>query len=364
MCERTAELTRHAVSFDGNKRAMASTWVYVGLAASVLLGVLLFLILYVSPRIRAPKGPTGLTGPFGVGATGPTGPQGIQGSVGPLGATGQTGVQGPLGPTGPGATGPLGPLGPSGPTGAQGQPGTSANTGPVGPTGFTGPLGPSGYTGTTGPMGLPGSVSNTGAVGPTGGNSFGTSVTLLPGTTAFPTPPAGATKMLLSAYGAGGGAQGNNINPAGGGGGASASATFCPSGRLTSCRSASAAQAGRAAEEPDPTGGNTTITDPEGLVLLSVAGGAGGTFGTPGAGGAASTNAGVTFGGSEGLAAATAAGAATEPPSVPPAASGRPAEGMAARWETRAATEVYREGAVAELGQARPAELAQTDPSS
>ncbi len=82
-----------------------------------------------NPGPEGPAGPEGPQGPQGIqgdtGPMGPQGPQGIQGDTGPMGPQGPQGIQGDTGPMGP--QGPQGIQGDTGPMGPQGPPGTDGS---------------------------------------------------------------------------------------------------------------------------------------------------------------------------------------------------------------------------------------------
>ena len=201
------------------------------------------------------------------GAAGPPGPPGPPGSAGLQGPAGQRGPAGPAGPVGPagpaGPPGAAGPAGPAGPRGADGLPGSPAAA-PAQAAAVAGPVLPS---------------------APIGGlREYRASGTW--------TAPAGVTRVMMEAWGAGGAGGPGSPGPQGGGGGGGAGAYQ---------RVVLAVVPGATYDlvvgdggQPDPSGGgdgrDTQLRDATtGTVLLSVRAGHGGRparpDGGPGAGG-------------------------------------------------------------------------------
>lgn len=112
------------------------TQVGVGLAAVLLLAVLITLIILAAQNRPGTPGATGPAGPEGSKG------RGFQGDTGFTGYTGTTGVTGATGSTG--TTGFTGFTGYTGPTGQVGAPGSAVNTGATGPTGVA--LNPTGQS--------------------------------------------------------------------------------------------------------------------------------------------------------------------------------------------------------------------------
>jgi Collagen triple helix repeat (20 copies) len=249
----------------------------------------------------------------GSGTAGSPGPPGPAGPPGSDGARGAAGPPGPVGPAGP--PGPPGPAGPPGPPGARG---------PQGLAGAPGPGGPSGPAGAPAESAVP-AVAGSPMSGPIGGlreyRSTGTW-----------TAPAGVTRVLLEAWGAGGAGGPGALGPGSGGGGGGAAAYR---------RGVVAVVPGTTYElvvgdggQPDPSGGgdgrDTQFREVStGTVLFSVRPGQGGRAarpdGAPGAGGSggrAEATAGVARDGSEG-----AAGEACRPAPLSPSTCLGPGRG-------------------------------------
>jgi Collagen triple helix repeat (20 copies) len=249
----------------------------------------------------------------GSGTAGSPGPPGPAGPPGSDGARGAAGPPGPVGPAGP--PGPPGPAGPPGPPGARG---------PEGLAGAPGPGGPSGPAGALAESAVP-AVAGSPMSGPIGGlreyRSTGTW-----------TAPAGVTRVLLEAWGAGGAGGPGALGPGSGGGGGGAAAYR---------RGVVAVVPGTTYElvvgdggQPDPSGGgdgrDTQFREVStGTVLFSVRPGQGGRAarpdGAPGAGGSggrAEATAGVARDGSEG-----AAGEACRPAPLSPSTCLGPGRG-------------------------------------
>jgi hypothetical protein len=206
-------------------------------------------------------------------ATGSAGPPGPPGPPGPAGERGPAGPPGP-----PGAVGPLGPAGPPGSPGVQGVAGPA---GPGGPRGSSGPSGPV----AAGPA--PTALTATSALpsGIVGGlREYRSSGTW--------TAPAGVTRVLVEAWGAGGaGGPGSpGVQGGGGGGGAGAYQRAVVPVVPGTTYDLVVGDGGH----PDPSGGgdgrDTQIRDAiTGTVMLSVRAGQGGRparpDGAPGGGG-------------------------------------------------------------------------------
>ena len=202
-----------------------------------------------------------------------------------------------LKPTGAaGAPGPPGPAGERGPAGPPGPPG------PVGPAGLPGPAGPQGLAGAVGAAGPPGPPGSPGAVAARSVPPSGAASAALPPATfgglreyrasGTWTAPAGVTRVMVEAWGAGGAGGPGSPGAQGGGGGGGAGAYQ---------RAVLVVVPGTTYElivgdggQPDPSGGgdgrDTQLRDIiAGTVLASVRPGQGGRpgrpDGAPGAGG-------------------------------------------------------------------------------
>jgi hypothetical protein len=263
-----------------------------------------------------------------------------------LRGSGAAGAPGPPGPAGPpGLEGARGAAGPPGPVGSAGPPGPPGPAGPPGPPGSQGPRGLVGPAGPAGPAGPPGAeeapvaaaVTSSQMAGPIGGlreyRSTGTW-----------TAPAGVTRVLLEAWGAGG-AGGPGALGAGGGGGGGGGAAYR--------RGVVAVVPGTTYElvvgeggQPDPSGGgdgrDTQLREVStGTVLFSVRPGQGGRAarqdGAPGGGGSggrADATAGVARDGSEG-----AGGDACRPAPLSPSTCLGPGRGGAGGTAARGSVE-------------------------
>jgi hypothetical protein len=115
-----------------------------------------------------------------------------------------------------GFSGAVGPPGPPGPSGATGPPGPAGPPGPPGPIGSAGPSGP------PGPAGSPGAPAR--ATPPAASATLAPAGPALAGLREFRTSaswvaPAGVTRVLVEAWGAGGSGGGTASAAAGGGGG-------------------------------------------------------------------------------------------------------------------------------------------------
>jgi hypothetical protein len=279
------------------------------------------------------------------GSVGPQGPQGVQGPQGAVGPQGSTGATGPAGSNG--AAGPIGPMGIVGPQGSAGTNGTNgtgfnfrnafassvtyatndvvtyngstymataangpsnsnpdvnpawalmAQQGAAGGTGATGPQGASGLTGATGPQGIlgqPGAQGpqgvqgQVGPLGPIGGAGPAGPATVVPngiqilaGTFGTFKVPAGITRLLFETWGAGGS---SSATQGGGAGGYCLAILNVNPGDVLNYR------LGNPADVGNGNGGDSTISDSGGTVLVDAGGGQAGTssFGS-GAGGLAS----------------------------------------------------------------------------
>ena len=272
-------------------------------------------------------------------SVGSVGPQGVQGPQGAVGPQGSTGAMGPIGP--PGIAGPQGSAGTNGANGtgfnfrsafassvtyapndvvtyngstyvatAANGPSNSnpdvnpawvlmAQQGAAGGTGATGPQGPSGLTGATGP---PGAMGQTGAPGPQGvqgpagpmGPIGGVGLTgpagpatvvpngiqIVPGTFGTFKVPAGVTRLLFETWGAGGS---SSATQGGGAGGYCLAILNVNPGDVLNYR------LGAPASSDGANGGDSTISDSGGTVLVDAGGGQAGTSSLgSGAGGLAS----------------------------------------------------------------------------
>jgi hypothetical protein len=208
---------------------------------------------------------------------------GAAGPPGPPGPPGPAGERGPAGPPGPsGAVGPVGPAGPAGPSGSPGVQGVAGPAGPPGPRGASSPAGPV----AAGPV--PAAQTATSAL--PSGTVGGLREYLTSGTW---TAPAGVTRVLVEAWGAGGaGGPGSpGMQGGGGGGGAGAYQRVVLPVVPGTTYDLIVGDGG----QPDPSGGgdgrDTQIRDvTTGTVMLSVRAGQGGRpgrpDGAPGSGGA------------------------------------------------------------------------------
>ena len=201
------------------------------------------------------------------------------GPPGPPGPEGSAGLQGPVGQRGP--AGPAGPPGPAGPAGLAGPPGPAGPAGPAGPRGGDGPPGPlatvpAQTAAVAGPV-LPSA--------PSGGlREYRASGTW--------TAPAGVTRVMMEAWGAGGAGGPGSPGAQGGGGGGGAGAY--QRAVLTVVPGVTYDLIVGDGGQPDPSGGgdgrDTQLREATtGTVLLSVRAGQGGRparpDGGPGAGG-------------------------------------------------------------------------------
>jgi hypothetical protein len=244
-----------------------------------------------------------------------------------------------------GAAGPPGPVGPAGSAGLQGPAGERGPAGPAGPPGAAGPAGPAGPRGVDGPPGslaaAPGQTAATAAPvlpsAPIGGlREYRASGTW--------TAPAGVTRVMMEAWGAGGAGGPGSPGAQGGGGGGGAGAYQ---------RVVLAVVPGTTYDlvvgdggQPDPSGGgdgrDTQLRDATtGTVLLSVRPGHGGrparSDGGPGVGGSggrAEVALGVGRDGTEG-----APGEACRPAPLSPSTCLSPGRGGASGGAARGSVE-------------------------